>query len=174
MTPVQKRDHADKSMAQTITQITDAENKNLKTKLTGALILYLVTFGVYTGVFVAKEDSSDGTRGLAYLNPAFILASDFVILSLRAQTINIRKLEAERSIIYSPTFQSTVLLFSRVLLCYNKTYWLMNLAIVYFVVQCLCAYDATQTLFLGSESVRNEQDDIVEILRICPILQAKV
>ena len=67
-----------------------------------------------------------------------------------------------------------VLLFNRALLCYNKEYWLMNLALVYFIVQCICAYDATQTIFLQSDNVHDEQEDIVEILRICPVLQAKV
>ena len=50
----------------------------------------------------------------------------------------------------------------------------MNQALVYFVVQCICAYDATQTLFLKTENVRDEQSDIHEILRVCPVLQAKV
>ena len=50
----------------------------------------------------------------------------------------------------------------------------MNLALVYFIVQCICAYDATQTIFLQSDNVHDEQEDIVEILRICPVLQAKV
>ena len=50
----------------------------------------------------------------------------------------------------------------------------MNQALVYFVVQCICAYDVTQTIFLRSENVRDEQEDIIEILRICPVLQAKV
>ena len=50
----------------------------------------------------------------------------------------------------------------------------MNLAAVYFIVQCICAFDATQTIFQKAENVRNDQDDIVEILRICPVLHAKV
>ena len=39
--------------------------------------------GVYLGVFVAKEDESDATQGLAFLNPLFILVADIVVLSLR-------------------------------------------------------------------------------------------
>ena len=50
----------------------------------------------------------------------------------------------------------------------------MNQALVYFIVQCLCAYDATQTVFLRNENVRDEQNDMIEILRVCPVLQAKV
>ena len=38
--------------------------------------------GIYLGVFVAKEDD-DTIRGLAFLNPVFILASDIVVISLR-------------------------------------------------------------------------------------------
>ena len=98
--------------------------------------------GVYLGVFVAKEDN-DRIRGLAYLNPVFIFASDVVILSLREQVVHIRPKEGKSSFIYSPSFQSLLLLFTRVLLCYNKTYWLMNQALVYFLIQCVCAYDAT-------------------------------
>lgn len=67
-----------------------------------------------------------------------------------------------------------VLLFNRALLCYNKEYWLMNLALVYFIVQCICAYDATQTVFLQSDKISDEQEDMIELLRICPVLQAKI
>lgn len=79
-----------------------------------------------------------------------------VILSLREQTVRIRVKEQQTPIVYSPTFQSLILLLSRVLLCYNKEYWLLNQALVYFVVQCICAYDATQTMFLKTENVRDE------------------
>ena len=48
--------------------------------------------GVYMGVFLAKEDE-EHLRGLAFLNPAFLLGSDVVILSLRAQTVKIRARE---------------------------------------------------------------------------------
>jgi len=137
-----------------------------------ASALYLATMGAYLGVFLYKEDNAT-LRGLALLNPIFILASDIVIGSLRQQTVKIRK-ESQQSFIYSNTFQAVVLLFNRVLLCYNKSYWLMNQALVYFIVQAICAYDATQTVFLNAESVRDEQDDIIEILRISPVLQAKV
>ena len=47
-----------------------------------AAFLYLATMGVYMGVFLAKEDE-ETIRGLALLNPVFILLSDVVILSLR-------------------------------------------------------------------------------------------
>ena len=50
----------------------------------------------------------------------------------------------------------------------------MNQALVYFIVQVICAYDATQTVYLHTEAVRDEQNDIIEILRVCPVLQAKV
>ena len=44
------------------------------------------------GVFLAKEDD-ENIRGLAFLNPAFLLGSDVVILSLRAQAVKIRAKE---------------------------------------------------------------------------------
>ena len=47
-----------------------------------ASVIYLVTMAIYLGVFVAKEQD-DTIRGLAFLNPIFILASDIVIISLR-------------------------------------------------------------------------------------------
>ena len=160
-------------MKSTLTDITEESNKSLKCRMIVAGVLYLISMGIYLGVFVGKEDD-DRIRGLAYLNPAFIFASDIVVISLREQVVQIRPKEGNSSFIYSPTFQSLLLLFSRVLLCYNKEYWLMNQALVYFLIQCVCAYDATQTIFLRSESVRAEQQDIVDILRICPVLQAKV
>ena len=55
-------------------------------------MLYLATMGVYMGVFLAKEDE-ENLRGLAFLNPVFLLGSDVVILSLRAQTVKIRARE---------------------------------------------------------------------------------
>ena len=50
----------------------------------------------------------------------------------------------------------------------------MNQALVYFIVQLLCAYDVTQTVFIKAETVRDEGQDIVDVLRVCPMLQAKV
>ena len=121
-------------MKQTLSSIAEDENQSLKCKLIIATVLYMITMGIYLGVFVAKEDN-DKIRGLAYLNPVFILASDIVVLSLREQTVKIRAKEGKgSSFIYSPSFQSLILLFTRVLLCYNKEYWLMNQAIVYFLI----------------------------------------
>ena len=39
--------------------------------------------GLYLGVLVGKEDENDTVKGLAFLNPLFILVSDIVVLSLR-------------------------------------------------------------------------------------------
>ena len=61
-------------------------------RIIGAFVLYLATMGVYMGVFLAKEDE-ENLRGLAFLNPVFLLGSDVVILSLRAQTVKIRARE---------------------------------------------------------------------------------
>ena len=173
MSVVQRRDYENLTMKKTISQITSKENKYLLFRISVAFILYIATLFVYLGVFKDKEEDED-VSGLAYLNPVFIMFTDIVILSLREQTVKIRKREGQGSFIYSPTFQSVILLFSRVLLCFNKEYWLMNQALVYFIVQCLCAYDATQTVFLRNENVRDEQNDMIEILRVCPVLQAKV
>jgi hypothetical protein len=118
MTPVQKRDEQEFKMQETLTCIVEEENKYLKTRMALAFLFYLVTFGAYLGVFLYKE--SDATlRGLALLNPLFIFASDIVIMSLRQQTVKIRK-ESQQSFIYSNAFQGFILLFNRVLLCYNK------------------------------------------------------
>ena len=160
-------------MQEIVAQVSAEQNKFIKYRILAALIVYGVTLGVYLGVFWAKEDD-ETVQGLAILNPIFILVSDIVVLSLREQTVKIRAREERQAFIYSPTFQSVILLFLRVLLCYNKDYWLMNQALVYFIVQGICAYDATQTVFLTSENVRDEQTDIIEILRVCPVLQAKV
>ena len=45
-------------------------------------IVYLALMVAYVIIFLAKEED-DAIRGLAILNPIFILASDIVILSLR-------------------------------------------------------------------------------------------
>lgn len=82
LTPVQRRDKANASMRQTLIQITEDENSSLKCRLIIVSVIYFVTMAVYLGVFVAKEDD-DTIRGLALLNPVFILASDIVIISLR-------------------------------------------------------------------------------------------
>lgn len=56
MTPVQKRDHAEHQMQETIAQVTSEQNKFISCRMIGALVIYLATFGVYLGVFWAKED----------------------------------------------------------------------------------------------------------------------
>ena len=133
MTPVQKRDHHDAKMQENIAIVVATENKFLLIRLVIAFTLYLATMGAYVGVFLKKEESNDTIRGLAILNPIFILVSDIVIGSLRQQTVKIRR-GSRQSFIYSNTFQAFILLFNRVLLCYNKEFWLMNQAFVYFLV----------------------------------------
>lgn len=61
----------------------------MKCKLIAAGVLYLITMGIYFGVFVLKEED-EHLKGLAFLNPVFLLASDIVIISLREQTVKIR------------------------------------------------------------------------------------
>lgn len=83
MSPIQRRDHADKSLSQTIGEITAQENRNLCCKFLIAFIAYCASMGLYLGVLVGKEDDNDTVQGLAFLNPLFILVSDIVVLSLR-------------------------------------------------------------------------------------------
>ena len=120
-------------MQENIAIVVATENKFLLIRLVIAFTLYLATMGAYVGVFLKKEESNDTIRGLAILNPIFILVSDIVIGSLRQQTVKIRR-GSRQSFIYSNTFQAFILLFNRVLLCYNKEFWLMNQAFVYFLV----------------------------------------
>lgn len=146
MPPVQRRNYEDSKMQETLGRITDEENKHLWTSILIAGGLYLGTLVVYAVIFLAKE-SEETVRGLAILYPVFLLLSDSVIVSLREQAVRIRQ-ESKDKLVYSTTFQSIVLLLNRVLLCYNKEYWLFNMAIAYFFVQLIGAYDATETLFL--------------------------
>ena len=69
-------------MKLTLKDVGETENKYLTCRLLIALFFYLASFGLYTGVFWAKEPE-ETIQGLAILNPAFILATDVVILSLR-------------------------------------------------------------------------------------------
>jgi hypothetical protein len=78
-------------MQENIAFVVDKENKFLLARLAVAFSLYLVTMGAYVGVFLKKEELNDTVRGLAILNPIFILVSDIVIGSLRQQTVKIRK-----------------------------------------------------------------------------------
>lgn len=82
MTPVERRDHENEIMKQALNKITGQENKYLIIRLIVAFIIYIATMFVYYGILLAKEDDTS-TRGLAILNPSFIVASDIVILSLR-------------------------------------------------------------------------------------------
>jgi len=67
-----------------------------------AFLLYCAFFGLYIGVLAAKE-REETIKGLAFLNPIFILVSDVVVLSLREQTVRIRVNEAQ-PFIYSTIF----------------------------------------------------------------------
>lgn len=69
-------------MKASLAEITKEENSRLTCRFIFAIVLYLATMGTYLGVFLAKEDEKS-IRGLALLNPIFILASDVVVLSLR-------------------------------------------------------------------------------------------
>jgi len=76
-------------MKRTLQEVSLVENKFLSCRLIIALLFYCASFGLYIGVFWAKEPE-ETIQGLAILNPVFILASDIVILSLREQTVRIR------------------------------------------------------------------------------------
>ena len=160
MSPVERRDFKDKQMNETMTSLIDSENKSLKSRLVFAAILYLGTLVAYVVIFLLKEPD-ETIKGLAYLNPAFLLASDVVIASLSPQDQKIRQDSSRGSFVYSRTFQSVILLLIRMFLCFNEQYWLANLAVIYFIVQLVCAYDASQTLFLNTNVTRNEQEDII-------------
>ena len=82
MTPVQKKTQAELSLKGTVQHITNDENSKLKCRMITAGIVYLALMVAYVIIFLAKEED-DAIRGLAILNPIFILASDIVILSLR-------------------------------------------------------------------------------------------
>jgi len=56
MTPVEKRDKAEDQMKEIVAQVTTEQNNFIKYKILAALIVYVVTLGVYLGVFWAKED----------------------------------------------------------------------------------------------------------------------
>lgn len=56
MTPVEKRDKAEYQMKEIVAQVTTEQNNFIKYKILAALIVYVVTLGVYLGVFWAKED----------------------------------------------------------------------------------------------------------------------
>ena len=124
-TPVERRQIADDDMKRTLREVSQVENKFLSCRFLIALLLYCASFGLYIGIFWSKEDEVT-IQGLAILNPVFILASDIVILSLREQSVKIRVKEEQQPFVYSPTFQSLILLLTRVLLCFNREYWLLN------------------------------------------------
>ena len=67
-----------------------------------------------------------------------------------------------------------VLLLIRCLLCFQKEYWLIMYAVVYFFIQIIGAFDMSQSIFIRAEVIRDEQKDIIEIFRKAPLLQAKV
>lgn len=82
LTPVERREYENETLKQALSKVSGQENKYLIIRLIFAFIIYVATMFVYYGIFLAKEDE-ESTRGLAILNPAFIVASDIVILSLR-------------------------------------------------------------------------------------------
>ena len=85
------------------------------------------------------------------------MASDLVIFTLREQAISFRSESSSGFFVYDTIFQSMVLLFIRCLLCFQKDYWLIMYAVVYFLIQIIGAYDLSQTIFIRAEAVRDEQ-----------------
>ena len=82
MTAEQRQEWDNETMKHDMQRIISYENRFLLLRLLATILIYVATMFVYYGVFVSKEDDQS-TRGLALLNPAFIVASDIVILSLR-------------------------------------------------------------------------------------------
>ena len=144
MSSIEKRDFKDSQLKETLTEITEKETKSLKGRICFATLLYLGTLVAYAAIFLMKEKEAS-IRGLALLNPVFLLATDIVMASLSPPVTKIKQnsTSSRASFVYSTAFQAFVLLFARVALCFNEEYWLVNMAIVYLVVQLVCAYDAT-------------------------------
>lgn len=75
--------------------------------------------------------------------------------------------------IYEPIFQVSLLLVVRIMLCFMPNYWLINLAMVYFIIQVFCAFDFSQSLLVNLGVIRDEQESILKLYKMAPLLQAK-
>ena len=153
----------------------EGENRFYWWRIAISVIFYVIpmlAFGI-----VIKANEEDKLQGLGLQTPIFLLFSDLVIFTLREQSISFKSEEEETSaqfFIYDTLFQSAVLLFIRCLLCFQKEYWLIMYAIIYFMIQTIGAFDFSQTIFIRAQAIRDEQEDIIKIFRMAPLLQAKV
>ena len=43
-------------------------------------------------------------------------------------------------------------------------------AVVYFFIQLIGAFDVSQTILMRAEAIRDEQKDIIDLLRTAPLL----
>jgi hypothetical protein len=142
-----------------------------------AAIAYLATLVVYAVVLLVREDSK--VKFLGIVTPIFILFSDLVIYSLREKPVSVdgksstKELEIT-DVVYSLEFQSFVLLTVRVVLCFEKHYWLIVYSIAYIIVQIVGACDLSYAIFTTAKVMGNEQEDILGLYQEVPLLQAAV
>ena len=150
----------------------EGENRYYWWRIAISVIFYVIPMLVF-GILISVNEGED-TKGLGIQTPVFLFFSDLVIFTLKEQSISFKSEESSALFIYDTLFQSMVLLLIRGLLCFGKEYWLIMYAIIYFMIQMIGAFDFSQTIFIRAEAIRDEQEDIIKIFRIAPLLQAKV
>ena len=130
-------------------------------KLYGAIaaLFYIITLVVYLVVILAREVNQ--TKYIGITTPVFLLFSDLVILSLREQPVSVDGKNSVKElqitdIIYSPTFQSFVMVFVRVLLCFFPYIWLIMYSFVYLIVQIVASFDLSYAIFSTTKVLGNE------------------
>ena len=105
-----------------------ANNSTVRCRLGLAIIVYIIPLVIYGIVIYGAMD--DGLKLLGVINPIFILAMDFVLLSLREHHSN--KIENGNIFVYTSEYQALHMLFARVVLCFLPEYWLVTQSFVYF------------------------------------------
>ena len=173
MTRLEKQEKEQAELDSIVSGLMEGENRFYWWRIAISVIFYVIPMLAF-GVVISANEESD-LKGLGFQTPIFLMFSDLVIFTLREQSISFKSEDSSTQFfIYDTLFQSAVLLLTRGLLCFQKEYWLIMYAIIYFVIQIIGAFDFSQTIFIRAEAIRDEQEDIIKIFRMAPLLQAKV
>ena len=131
-TRLQKQEKEQKELDVIVGGLMEGENRYYWWRIAVSVVFYVIPLLAYGIVISANEEAS--LKGLGLQTPLFLIFSDLVIFTLREQSISFRSEGGSAFFVYDTLFQSAVLLLIRCLLCFQKDYWLIMYAVVYFLI----------------------------------------
>jgi hypothetical protein len=141
-------------------------------KSCSAITFYALTLVAYVVIVGAQE--ADGMKATGFVLSLWITATDLIILSLNSAWAEVQTESPGIARIYSPQFQSSFMLFCRIILCYSREDWLMMMGGVLVMVSFVVALNTSMMQARKAGYNSSFFEDMKKIYQMSPLLQAHV